>query len=97
MHTLEMLELAVDFATRKGYRVRQEWLDGCPGGACTVRGQKWLFLDPSQNAAEQLELVLEAYRADPELSADDTPRLLRRLLAKPARGPIPATGTARAT
>lgn len=90
MHTLETLELALDFAIRKGYRVRQEWLDGCPGGACVVKGQKWLFLDPSQNAAEQLELVLDAYRSDPELRADDLPRLIRRLLSKPSRSPTAA-------
>lgn len=83
MHTVETLELALHFAARKGYRVRQEWLDGSVGGACEIRGQKWLFLDPSLNATEQLGLVIEAFRSDPQLNGADMPRLLRRLLKGP--------------
>lgn len=81
MHTLETLELALHFATRHGYRVRQEWLDGSLGGGCVIRGQKWLFLDPSLNATEQLGLVLEALGNDAELADVEMPRILRRLLA----------------
>ena len=31
MLTIELLEEALELAHRDGYRVRQEWLDGCPG------------------------------------------------------------------
>ena len=80
MHTVETPELALSYAARKGYRVRQEWLEGSPGGACEIRGQKWLFLDPSANASEQLGLVLEVFEADSTLTGRDCPRVLRRLL-----------------
>ena len=46
MLTVELLEEALELARRAGYRVRQEWLEGCAGGACVIKGQKWLFLDP---------------------------------------------------
>lgn len=90
MHTVETLELALSFATRHGYRVRQEWLDGSPGGACEIRGQKWLFLDPSQNAIEQLALVLDALSSDERLQNVPWPRTLRRLAV--SRGPIASDG-----
>ena len=47
MLTLELLEEALELARRAGYRVRKDWLDGCSGGACVIKGQKWLFLDPN--------------------------------------------------
>ena len=49
----------------------QEWLDGCAGGGCVIRGQKWLFLDPTLSPAEQLEEVLNALWADPDVAAVD--------------------------
>ncbi len=86
MHTVETLELALSYAARKGYRVRQEWLDGSPGGACVIRGQKWLFLDPSTNANDQLGLVLDVFESDPALTGQDCPRVLRRLLRRERSG-----------
>jgi hypothetical protein len=71
MLTVELLEEALELARRAGYRVRQEWLEGCAGGACTIRGQKWLFLDPTMSPGEQLEEVLNALWADPDVAAID--------------------------
>jgi hypothetical protein len=71
MLTVELLEEALELARRAGYRVRQEWLEGCAGGACVIKGQKWLFLDPTLSAAEQLEDVLNALWADPDVAAVD--------------------------
>ena len=70
MTTVELLEQALAVARRSGYRIRQEWLDGCSGGACTIKEQKWLFLDPADSPREQLETVLNALWADPEVCGD---------------------------
>ena len=58
MHTVEMLEEALELAERIGFRVRQEWLDGRGSGACELKGQQWIFLDLSETAREQLDAVL---------------------------------------
>ena len=45
MHTVEMLEQALDLAARLGYTIRQEWLAGSGGGGCELKGRKLFFLD----------------------------------------------------
>ncbi len=64
MHTVELLNEAVDTARRLGYEVRQDWLGGNGGGHCLVRGRKWLLLDVAQSADEQLDIVTDALRGD---------------------------------
>jgi hypothetical protein len=64
MHTVELLDEAVEAARRLGYEVRQDWLGGDGGGHCLVRGRKWLLLDVAQTADEQLEVVAEALRGE---------------------------------
>jgi hypothetical protein len=64
MHTVELLDQALGVAKQAGYKIRQEWLGESRGGACVVKGQKWLFLDPTQSPRDQLEEVLEALRDD---------------------------------
>ena len=58
MHTVEKLENALARAKKLGYKVEQDWLDGC-GGGCEVAGQKWIYLDLALSTEEQLEQVLE--------------------------------------
>jgi hypothetical protein len=80
MHTVAMLNEALDTARRLGYEVRQDWLGGDGGGHCLVRGRKWLLLDVAQSADEQLDVVAEALRG--EQGADRavrSPELARRL------------------
>ena len=81
MHTVELLEAAVKLATELGFQVRQEWLDG-GGGACELKGKRWLFIDLSLNTAEQLDQVLSALRGDPR--AIDVAQLgpLRHLISQ---------------
>lgn len=67
MHTIDLLEQALDAARRLGYTVRLEWLDGQRAGACELRGKRYLFLDLAQGPMEQLDLVLEALRRDARL------------------------------
>jgi hypothetical protein len=56
-HTVERLESALDVARRMGYGVREEWLGGSGGGACVLKGRRWLFLDLAQPPEEQLAVV----------------------------------------
>jgi hypothetical protein len=64
MHTVELLDEALEAARRLGYEVRQDWLGGDGGGHCLVRGRKWLLLDVAQTADEQLEVVADALRGE---------------------------------
>ena len=64
MHTVELLNEAVETARRLGYEVRQDWLGGNGGGHCLVRGRKWLLLDVAQTVDEQLEVVADALRGE---------------------------------
>lgn len=63
MHTVEMLEEALELVQRLGYNVRQEWLDGRGSGACELKGQKWIFLDLAEPAREQLQAVAQCLLA----------------------------------
>ena len=81
MHTVALRDQAIAAAIALGYRIRQEWLEGS-GGECEIRGQKWLFIDLSLSAGEQLEQVIEAIQGDPRLATLDSPEIpawLKRL------------------
>jgi hypothetical protein len=64
MHTIELLNEALRVAESLGYGIRHEWLGGSSGGACEVRGKKWLFVDLALNTVDQYEQVLDALRRD---------------------------------
>ena len=69
MHRVEQLERMLTQAAARGYIVRQEWLGGRGGGAAEIAGRKHLFVDLALNVAEQLALVAEALRSEPEQAA----------------------------
>ena len=71
MHTVELLEQAIEVAERLGYGTRQEWLGGSGGGACEFAGKKWIFVDLALNAVEQLDQVVRSLRADPAIHTLD--------------------------
>ena len=80
MHTVTLLDEAVQAARRLGYEVRQDWLGGDGGGHCIVRGRKWLLLDVAQTADEQLDVVAEALRGEIGAArAIQSPELAERL------------------
>jgi hypothetical protein len=80
MHTVELLNEAVDTARRLGYEVRQDWLGGNGGGHCLVRGRKWLLLDVAQTVDEQLDVVTDALRGEAGANkAVRSPQLAERL------------------
>ena len=80
MHTVEMLDRALDLAVRLGYTIRQECLSGVGGGGCELKGQKLLFLDLDLRPDEQLEQVLAALRHEPDAVTLPMPRELSNLL-----------------
>jgi len=85
MHTVELLQEALATARRLGYEVRQDWLGGDGGGHCLVRGRKWLLLDLAQSVGEQLEIVTDALRSEPDsLGAVTSPELAERLKVRSA-------------
>lgn len=63
MHTIDLLEEALELASECGWKVRQESLGGVGGGACRLGKQQFLFVDRSLTAVEQLDQVLAALRA----------------------------------
>ena len=83
MHTVELLELALATAQASGYRVRRDWLAGQGGGACTIRGQKWLFVDLASDYAEQLEEVVDVLRNESAIDRTGLPEELAPLLTRP--------------
>lgn len=64
MHTVELLQEAVDTARKIGYDVRQDWLGGNGGGHCLVRGRRLILLDVAQTPDEQLRVVADALRGE---------------------------------
>jgi hypothetical protein len=80
MHTVELLQHAVDLARRAGHEIREEWLGGSGGGGCEVRGRKLLLLDLALGPAEQLDTVIETLRHDPDAQQLPMPHPLRAML-----------------
>lgn len=66
MHTIERLQEAIRQAERQGYTVRQEWLAGSNGGACEIKGRKYLFLDVAASPMDQLDQILQSLHNTPE-------------------------------
>ena len=62
MHTVELLDEALDLAAQLGFAIRQEWLGGSGGGGCEIKGRKCLFLDLALSPLEQLDQVAQAIR-----------------------------------
>jgi hypothetical protein len=80
MHTVELLNEALDAARRLGYEVKEDWLGGNGGGHCIVRGRKWILLDVAQSADERLDIVMDALRTESGASrALRSPKLVERL------------------
>lgn len=67
MHTFELLHEALALATSMGYSIRHEWLGGGSGGSCEIAGKRWLFVDLSLSPLDQLDQVVRALQADPQL------------------------------
>jgi hypothetical protein len=79
MDSVQALEEALGVARRLGFDVREDSLGGA-GGACRLRGQKFLFLELNLSVRERLALVLDALRAEPDIEQLEVSPTLRRLL-----------------
>ena len=77
MHTVELLNEALETARQLGYDVRHDWLGGNGGGHCLVRGRKWVLLDIAQTPDEQLAVVTDALRGDESATSLKISRELR--------------------
>ena len=81
MHTVDLLQQALDLARRAGYTIRQEWLGGNGGGGCELKGRKIFFLDLALGPADQFDQLIETLRYDPQAMGLPMPYQLRDLLA----------------
>lgn len=68
MNVAKLLSLALDAVRSAGYEVREDVLDGAGGGHYLIHGRKCLLLDMTQSQREQLNDVLDALRAESDLS-----------------------------
>jgi hypothetical protein len=80
IHSVDLLELSLNCAERLGYRLREESLGGFPGGACQLKGKKWLFLDPAQTPRERLQVVVDALAGDSTVETWELPTPLARAI-----------------
>jgi hypothetical protein len=80
MHTVEILEQALDLAVRLGYSIRQECLAGNGGGGCELKGRKLFFLDLDLGPTEQLDQILEVLRREIDVPKLPIPQELGELL-----------------
>jgi len=80
MHTVAILEQALELAARLGYGIRQEWLAGNGGGGCELNGKKVFFLDLALDPSEQLDQILDTLRHDHDAARLPMPHELRELL-----------------
>ena len=80
MHTVDLMEQAVQAAKQQGYSVRQEWLGGVGGGACEYGGRKWLYVDLDLSPLEQLGQVVDALRNDSHIDAANLSPQLAQLI-----------------
>jgi hypothetical protein len=81
MHTVQLLNEALDAARRVGFEVRQDWLGGNGGGHCLVRGRRLLLLDVAQSPDEQLDIVADALRGEEQVASLKISRTLAERIA----------------
>lgn len=86
MHTLDLMEMAIETAEGLGYEVRREWLGGAAGGRCEFGGKRWIFLDSSLNQLEQLDQLRDALASAPEATMYPMSQMMSQFLGqRPAR------------
>ena len=68
MHTVVLLDQALQIARDLGYGIRQEWLESgtC---RCEFHGRRWIFLDLAEDRVSQFRAVSEILAADPDFRA----------------------------
>lgn len=80
MHSLDLLQIALDTAKRHGFSIRREWLGGVAGGKCRIGNKKILFVDISLSVLEQLQQVTSSLATETNLSLSDLDPALARVI-----------------
>lgn len=80
MNPTTLLAEALDLARECQYQIREEYLEGAGGGHCSFSGKKWLLLDVTQSAQQQLEDTLDALRCEAKLRQQSMSAHLASLL-----------------
>ena len=83
MDSLQLLAEALNIARQLGFEIREELIGEGKGGACRIRGRKYLFLDPQLGPRDRLQRVLDAIRDDAGLAQLSIRPALKHLLARP--------------
>ena len=81
MHTVDLLEEALQLAERSGITVRRQWLAEGIGGPCRIGKQAVLFINLSATNEEQLRQAVEALRGVQFTETTRISESLLRLLA----------------
>ncbi len=63
-NSVELLEHAIGYAKKQGFRVRSETLEGVNGGLCRVGNTTTIFLDQSTTATQQLAEIMAVLQRD---------------------------------
>ena len=63
-NSVELLEHAIIYAKKKGFRIRTEALDGTASGFCLVQGTPNIFLDQASTADQQLVEIMKVLQRD---------------------------------
>jgi hypothetical protein len=80
MHTVELIDEAIRIAMACGFSVRQEWLGGAMAGACQFKGRRWVFVDLALTPGEQLEQLVSAIAAEPQVAEIAVSQQMQRML-----------------
>lgn len=96
MHSLDLLQIALETAKRQGFSIRREWLGGVAGGKCRIGHKKILFVDISLSVLEQLQQVTSSLATEHNLPlAELDPALVRVIRAtREAMSDLAGTSTA---
>ena len=57
MNLIETIEQRIGLAEAAGFQVRFEYFGGAGGGICSYGGKRWMFLDLTLTAQEQLDRI----------------------------------------
>ena len=64
MQPAELLKPVIEVAQKLKYQIRYEWLGGEGTRTLRYRDETWLFVDQSDNEAEQCTLITSALATD---------------------------------
>ena len=68
MQPEELLKPVIEVAQKLNYQIRYEWLGGEGTRTLRYRDETWLFVDQSDNEAEQCTLITSALATDSRIA-----------------------------